>query len=202
MDWLIREKIRIFYLRRQDFDSLQLDIFGQSPVQTDWECHLPIVPANRTEEQKFYGNHSDSDKFGGLVFSSGAREFPFPKSFLLKSPPPTKFSLKLNLTVKSLLLAALHNGRRQYQSSFIFILSLELLFVRRLMCHSFQENVFMCPHDFGFLAKTAIYACPNMTKEKYCTSWLTVREWPGQHSQFFRWFLAVQDSSIGDLVTH
>ena len=49
---------------------------------------MPIVPANRTEEQKLYGNDSDSVKFGGLVISSGAREFPFPKSFLLKSPPP------------------------------------------------------------------------------------------------------------------
>ena len=107
------------------------------------------------------------------MISSGAGEFPFLKSFLLKSPPPTKFSLKLNLTVTSLLLAALHNGRRQYQSSFIFILSLELLFVRRLMCHSFQENVFIRPHQISnilYSDKNTSIWLPQLSKLGCCTA--------------------------------
>ena len=33
-------------------------------------------------------------------------------------------------------------------------------------------------------------------------SWLWGSEWPEQHLQFLQYFLAVQDSSRGDLVTH
>ena len=112
--------------------------------------------------------------------------FLFSKVSFWKAPLPP-FSLKLDLTVTSLLLGALHNGRRQYQSSVIFILSFELLFFE-----GWCVTLFTRPHDFGFLAKTAIYACPNMTKARYCISWLTVREWPGHHSQFFRWFFLGQ----------